>query len=596
MKCTCGANNPDGAAYCQVCGANLTAPSPYDTLRPESEENADPFLRQQDDFQPGYVPVQPQSGVDDPFLNGANPANAQGVPDPYLGGAADPFAPAPVHPPVPARPRKQRGWPDVLRQAVVMCVVTGLLLLLVGLVGKIGMEVFMNAVKDTVAEEVADYLGENEIADLITGRMYGEAKALIIGAIKDDPEKVEQIITDFLNVCMEIGDEDPFTEQFSSWIVQELMEEIYDEARSELIAQLGLLWPVAQIAAYNGTFLLWGMILLAAGVAAFFLLRVQLDGVPWPGILAAIPVTLLLIILIAHIDVIGFVRQVSETMKEQQTVTETATPAPVTPTPSPSPTPTPSPAPTPTPTLPAPSTVPPSSQQNFVPAPLPASPTAAPATATPYVAPVTPAIRTVQPTVTEPWGNSWGSMPSSRYPLFDLSRRIDPVGRTVEISVGSGHGRSGPGTTYPSVAYVNRGERYYVYDYAVGDTGKDWYQIRAGGQTCWVSSGLVMIDGYLDGTVEGVPIVPELTDRQCTIRSAQANVRSGPGVNYNSVGKVYSGETYDILDWTQGSDGLDWYKISRNGRLCWVRSDLVYLSGYGGGTVEGVLIDPDAYR
>lgn len=604
MKCHCGANNPEGTPFCTACGALLGVSGNHETLRPGG---GDVFLGAQSDAQTAFPPAETAPDGDDPFRS------MGGASDPFLpmdGGMGDPFAPGPVNIPVPDPVRKQRGWPDVLRQVVVMCAVTGLLLLLVGLAGKIGMELCLNAVKDSVAEEVADYLGENEIADLITGRMYGEAKALIIGAIKDDPEKVEQLLNDFIKACMEITDEDPLTERISAWMVQELMEEVYDEARAELIDQLGLLWPVAQIAAYNGTFLLWGMILLAAAVAAYFLLRVRLDGIPWPGILAAIPVTLLLVILIAHIDVVGFVRQASEKLESQPAVTETATPEPTaTPTVTPPPeTPTPTPSPTPTRTpicnspTPEPVTRAPSSQQNFSPEPLPDTP--APITATPYSPPMptpTPRISIPTPTPTESWGNSgnggsYGTnddwqVPDSNYRLF-TDRRVYPVGNTVVVAISEANIRSGPGMGYSGMGAVAWGQSFYVYATEQGSTGKDWYQIRVDGRNCWISSGVVMIDGYLDGTVCGFPIVPQLTDRRCTVRVSQASVRSGRGTNYSELTQAYAGEEYEILAYALGNDGLDWYKIKRGGQTGWIRSDMVYLNGFSGGTAEGVLVNP----
>lgn len=83
-----------------------------------------------------------------------------------------------------------------------------------------------------------------------------------------------------------------------------------------------------------------------------------------------------------------------------------------------------------------------------------------------------------------------------------------PVGRTCAVWVDSGRARSGPGTQYEQVAYINYGDRLLVLGRRLGNTGKDWYKVCIDGQECWISSGLVTVDGNSSGTVNGVPIDP----------------------------------------------------------------------------------------
>jgi hypothetical protein len=70
-----------------------------------------------------------------------------------------------------------------------------------------------------------------------------------------------------------------------------------------------------------------------------------------------------------------------------------------------------------------------------------------------------------------------------------------PIGRTCYVWVDSGRARSGPGTSYSFVEYILQGQKFEVLDRQMGDTGKDWYKIRLYGQLCWISSGLVIVDG-----------------------------------------------------------------------------------------------------
>lgn len=81
-----------------------------------------------------------------------------------------------------------------------------------------------------------------------------------------------------------------------------------------------------------------------------------------------------------------------------------------------------------------------------------------------------------------------------------------PIGDTCTIQTSSGRARSGPGTGYGITFYIHQGEDYEILDCQMGSTSKDWYKIRQDGQTGWISSGLVAIDGYLDGTANRNPI------------------------------------------------------------------------------------------
>lgn len=68
-----------------------------------------------------------------------------------------------------------------------------------------------------------------------------------------------------------------------------------------------------------------------------------------------------------------------------------------------------------------------------------------------------------------------------------------PVGRQCTITTSSGHVRAGAGTQYGTVAYVKEYQVYTILDVAVGNTGKDWYQIYVDGTYGWISSGLVSV-------------------------------------------------------------------------------------------------------
>lgn len=81
-----------------------------------------------------------------------------------------------------------------------------------------------------------------------------------------------------------------------------------------------------------------------------------------------------------------------------------------------------------------------------------------------------------------------------------------PIGETCRVTVGSGNARSGPGTDYSYAGSIYANDQFTILDCTLGNTGKDWYKIRLDGKTCWISSGLVEVNGYREGTKNGVPI------------------------------------------------------------------------------------------
>lgn len=161
-----------------------------------------------------------------------------------------------------------------------------------------------------------------------------------------------------------------------------------------------------------------------------------------------------------------------------------------------------------------------------------------------------------------------------------------PIGRTCVVWVESGNARTGAGTGYDRVAYVHYGDVLTVLDRKMGSSGKDWYQVCIDGRLCWISSGLVLLDGNKEGTVYGVPIVPvdELAEYPLTssyligrwfrIDSSSAHVREKPDIATPTVGYVKEQQYYLILECRVGSTGKVWYKIEVDHEYGWISSGL----------------------
>lgn len=166
---------------------------------------------------------------------------------------------------------------------------------------------------------------------------------------------------------------------------------------------------------------------------------------------------------------------------------------------------------------------------------------------------------------------------------------LEPVGQYCTVWVDSGNARTGAGTQYAHAAYVVKGDVLKILDRQMSGTGKDWYQVRINGKLCWLSSGLVTLNGNSNGTAYGVPIVLEdpYADYQQSstwkigqwirVNSDSAHVREMPNTTSRTVGYVTRNQYYEILDCRIGSTGKEWFKIYVEGEQGWISSGLVTL-------------------
>ncbi len=116
----------------------------------------------------------------------------------------------------------------------------------------------------------------------------------------------------------------------------------------------------------------------------------------------------------------------------------------------------------------------------------------------------------------------------------------------VKVS-GSLNVRKGPGTTYAVVGKLRNGDKVTV----TGSTD-GWYAISNDGGTGYVSSAYITkSDGSETTSTPGGD-----EDAEGYVIASALNVRSGPGTNYNILGKLYSGDLVEILGSSNG-----WYKI-----------------------------------
>lgn len=162
-------------------------------------------------------------------------------------------------------------------------------------------------------------------------------------------------------------------------------------------------------------------------------------------------------------------------------------------------------------------------------------------------------------------GTSEGSDESASGSIasFENNDSDQPAASRVTLTV-TGNAvniRSGPGTNYASLGKVNKGDKLF-------STGKsdNWYQVEYGDGTGYIIEDYVTIDtgGIYTATDSGT----------LSVNGIDVNIRSGPGTEYQSIGKVSRGTTLTI---TGKSD--NWYQVSYSGGTGYIIEDYVIKNG-----------------
>lgn len=120
--------------------------------------------------------------------------------------------------------------------------------------------------------------------------------------------------------------------------------------------------------------------------------------------------------------------------------------------------------------------------------------------------------------------------------------------------------RTGPGLCYSELDTLSYGERaLYLGNYCYDDRGVEWYNVQFQGVSGWVSSVYAYLSTQRMNWVEG--------------STGKSNVRTGPGLDYKSLGTLHKGEAATFLGNTSIDDrGVVWFNICFNGKNSWVSS------------------------
>ena len=162
---------------------------------------------------------------------------------------------------------------------------------------------------------------------------------------------------------------------------------------------------------------------------------------------------------------------------------------------------------------------------------------------------------------------------SSRY-VNIKQPTVTPVSNTQgAVSDGPLRVRSGPGTGYSVLGSLATGKSFTVTGKAQDSSGTWWYRLTYSGKTGYVSSAYVTTKTE-SGTEEETK--PDTGTKQTgTVFDGPLRVRSGAGTNYDTLGQLSTGKTFDIEGTAKDSSGTVWYKLTYNGRFGYVSSKYV---------------------
>ena len=210
----------------------------------------------------------------------------------------------------------------------------------------------------------------------------------------------------------------------------------------------------------------------------------------------------------------------------------------------------------------------------------------------------TPETTPTEPAPTEPAPTE----PAPTEPAPTEPAPTEPVETTPEKKTGTVTGsdlriRSGAGTSYPVVGYLDKGDKVEILEQkTVG--GMVWGKISNG----WISMNYVKLD-TAETSAPTTPSEPEPAepapeqkpasgDTGKVVYTNSLRIRSGPGTTYSVLGYL-TGGTEVLITQRTTTDGMEWGKISSG----WISLDYVQFdSDSSGDTVSGTVIADDFLR
>ena len=149
---------------------------------------------------------------------------------------------------------------------------------------------------------------------------------------------------------------------------------------------------------------------------------------------------------------------------------------------------------------------------------------------------------------------------------------VEELDDTVYVTGSGVNLRTGPGTTYEVIGSLARGT-----ELKRTGTTNGWSRVIYNDETCYISSALVSTDAPEVPEEEEPASETETEQKNMVVVVAKANVRSGPGTGYQSLGVLEVGEELE----TTGTSG-SWTIVQYNGEEGYIFSSLVASKGEPG--------------
>lgn len=169
-------------------------------------------------------------------------------------------------------------------------------------------------------------------------------------------------------------------------------------------------------------------------------------------------------------------------------------------------------------------------------------------------------------TITEQTPGGWGRISNGWINMDYVA--LDSAGTAAKTEAGTVTAqdvlriRSGPGTSYSIIGYLDPGSRVEISEKRSGSDGMQWGKTANG----WISLSYVRLDSAgTSGSTSGS--AASSTGQAKTVSADCLHVRSGAGISYPIVGYLYEGAKVTVTETAAGADGRTWGHIS-NGWIC----------------------------
>lgn len=163
--------------------------------------------------------------------------------------------------------------------------------------------------------------------------------------------------------------------------------------------------------------------------------------------------------------------------------------------------------------------------------------------------------------------NGWTRVKVDGEELYISSSLIEEKVSVTErigtvVLTGDANLRKGPGTEYDVIATEEKGTELE----RTGETWNSWVRVKYNGEDAYIHSSLLELKDDSSAADE-----PEVEEKSGTVTVTEgANVRKGPGTDYDKIGLAYVGTELKVT----GKSG-DWYEVEFEGQTGYIASSLV---------------------